>query len=286
MTVSKASRFHLIYICEMTVTGKKVWKWFKIALLVYIIIGLALYFLQDKFLFHPKALASDYKYSFSQPFEEVNLEINVNKTIAIVRFKVPEGNAKGVVLYFHGNKKNIERYAPYSGHFTRNGYEVWMIDYPGFGKSTGELTEQQLYDDAKLFYKLANSRFQKDSIIIYGKSLGTGIASHLARYRECKRLILETPYTNAAELMSSYAFIYPTGWMSKYEFSTIENLEQVKVPVTILHGTNDNVVPFRLSKKLKSRYPSIELITIKKGKHNDLADFPLFQSKLDSLLTN
>jgi pimeloyl-ACP methyl ester carboxylesterase len=270
----------------MSMTKKKLIKWLKIIFIVYIIIGAALYFFQDKFLFHPKPLDADYKFSFSQPFEEVNLEVNAEKIISIIQFKVPNEIPKGVVLYFHGNKKNIERYAPYSAHFTRNKYEVWMIDYPGFGKTNGELTEEALYADAKLFYKLATSRFSKDSIILYGKSLGTGIASYLAAYRDCKKLILETPYTNMPDVMSSYAFVYPTTWMSKYEFPTIENLEKVKVPITILHGRSDDVIPFRLSEKLKKRYPTIDFVQIEKGKHNNLADFPLFQSKLDSLLSN
>ena len=263
---------------------KKILKWFKVALVIYVVIGIALYFLQDVFLFRPKKLDADYKFNFSQPFEETNIEVNRDKIINIIQFKTTEP-PKGVVLYFHGNKQNVERYAPFSTHFTRNNYEVWMIDYPGFGKTTGDLTEENLYNDAKLFYKLASSRFSKDSIIIYGKSLGTGIASHLAAYRDCRQLILETPYTNMADVMSSFAFIYPTRLMSKYEFPTLSNLDKIKVPVSIFHGTKDELIPYRLSAKLKKHFPGIDLTTIEKGKHNNLADFPLFHSKLDSILS-
>ncbi len=103
-------------------------------------------------------------------------------------------------------------------NFTRNKYEVWMMDYPGFGKSTGKLTEQIMYDDAATLYQMARARFSKDSIIIYGKSLGTGVASQLASVKDCKRLILETPYYSIEALMKHYAFIYPVSLMAKYHF--------------------------------------------------------------------
>ncbi|HLG39384.1 MAG TPA: alpha/beta fold hydrolase, partial [Chitinophagaceae bacterium] len=166
-----------------------------------------------------------------------------------------------------------------------NNYEVWMMDYPGFGKSTGERNEDILYDDALQFYQMARARFGKDSIIIYGKSLGTGIASHLASVRDCKRLILETPYYSIDALFSHYAFIYPVTPMSKYHLPTYRYLEKTDVPVAIFHGTNDEVIPYNHSKRLiKIAKTDIELITIEKGKHNNLNDFPIFHQKMDSVL--
>src|SRR6185295_15234793 len=150
-----------------------------------------------------------------------------------------------------------------------------MMDYPGFGKSTGKRSEQIMYDDAKLLYKMARARFSKDSIIIYGKSLGTGIASYLASVKDCKRLILETPYCSIEALFSHYAFIYPVGWMSKYHFPTYKYFEKVDAPITIFHGTSDEVIPYSQSKRLiKIAKPGAELVTIEKGKHNNLNDFP------------
>jgi alpha-beta hydrolase superfamily lysophospholipase len=264
---------------------KKFWKWIKITLIVYVIIGIALYFLQEKFLFHPEKLPEDHVFNFSIPFKEINLAINNEKNLSIVWFTVPDSICKGVVLYFHGNMKNIERYATYASNFTKNNYEVWMIDYPGFGKSNGERSEQIIYADAKELYKMARARFGKDSIIFYGKSIGTGIASYLASVKDCKRLILETPYWSIEALFAHYAFIYPVGWMSKYHFPTYKYFEKVDAPITIFHGTNDEVIPYNQSKRLiKIAKPDAELITIENGKHNNLNDFPLFHQKLDSVL--
>ena len=263
---------------------KKIKSIFKIVLLVYVIGGIALYFLQGKILFHPKKLPPDHRYTFNLPFREINLAVNDQKVLGIVQFTVPANECRGVVLYFHGNRNNIERYASYAIPFTRNHYEVWMMDYPGFGKSTGSRTEEIMYEDAARLYLMARSRFAKDSIILYGKSLGSGIASQLASIKDCRRLILETPYYSVDDLMSHYAFMYPARILSKYHFPTCQYLEKVEVPVSILHGTGDGIIPFSQSVKLKNKFPHIELVPIRGGGHNDLADFPRFQRGLDSLL--
>jgi len=264
---------------------KKLWKWTKIILFVYVVFGFALYFLQEKILFHPKKLTPDHVFNFPIPFKEINLAVNNEKNLSIVQFTVPDSVRKGLVLYFHGNRRNIERYAPYAINFTKNNYEVWMMDYPGFGKSTGEITEQGLYDDALQLYKMARAKFSKDSIIIYGKSLGTGIASQLASKRDCKRLILEAPYYSIDALFSHYAFMYPVRWITNYHLPTYEYLQKVDAPVSIFHGYNDEVIPYNHSRRLlKKAKPGAELITIEKGRHNTLNDFPLFHQKLDSIL--
>ncbi len=263
---------------------RKIWKWFKLAALLYILLGIALYFTQDLFIFHPKKLAADYIYQFDQPFREVNIPVTDKKNISIVQFTVTDSIRKGIVLYFHGNRQNINRYAPNAINFTRNGYEVWMIDYPGYGKSTGKRTESILYEDAVLFYRMANSRVAADSIIIYGKSLGTGIAAQLASVRSCQRLILETPYYSLDALAKHYFFIYPVMPMTKYTFPTFEHFEFIKAPISIFHGTKDEVIPYRHSKRLVAKKSGTELITIEKGRHNNLVEYPLFHHKLDSLL--
>ena len=265
---------------------KKIWKRIKIIALVYILIGILLYFLQEKFIFHPTKLPADYKYQFDIPFRQIDLAVTAEKNLSIVQFTVPDSIRKGIVLYFHGNRQNINRYAKYAVNFTRNRYEVWMMDYPGYGKSTGKRSEQILYDDALLLYKMAISKVSLEHIILYGKSLGTGIAAQLASVRDCRRLILETPYYSIDALAKNYFFIYPVILMSKYAIPTYRNFELIKAPITIFHGTKDQVIPYKQAKWLANKKPGTELITIEKGKHNNLPDFSLFHHKLDSLLNN
>ncbi|RYG32931.1 MAG: alpha/beta fold hydrolase [Chitinophagaceae bacterium] len=266
-------------------TVRRFFKWLQIVAAIYVVCGVALYFLQEKFIFHPQKLPAGHTFNFAQPFQEVYLPVNDDKNISIVRFTVPDSLCKGVVLYFHGNRNNIERYAAYASSFTRNNYEVWMMDYPGFGKSTGDRSEEILYSDALLFYKMARAKFGTDSIILYGKSLGSGIAAQLASIRDCKKLILETPYSSMDDLASHWAFMYPVTWMLHYHLPTDEYLPQIKVPITILHGTKDEIIPFSHAKHLATiARPGTELIPIEGGKHNNLSEFAVFQRKMDSLL--
>lgn len=265
--------------------SKKVLRWVKVIVLLYCIIGIALYYLQSVFLFHPVALPRDYKYRFNIPFAEVEIPINKTDTLNMVKF-FPTGTIrKGVVIYFHGNKGNINRYAKFAPAFTNNNYEVWMADYPGYGKTTGQRTEQILYEQASQVYRMAVSKYGNDSIILYGKSLGTGIASYLASLQDCKGLILETPYYSIPDIFRCYAPIYPVSRMITYKIPTHEYLANVKAPITIYHGTDDRVIPYRCAAKLKDLLKSQDqFITIQDGSHNDLSKFSLFQQKLDSLL--
>jgi predicted alpha/beta-hydrolase family hydrolase len=133
---------------------------------------------------------------------------------------------------------------------------------------------------------MAISKVSIEQIIIYGKSLGTGIASQLASVRECKRLILETPYYSMDALAKHYFFIYPVMPMTKYALPNYQNFGYINAPITIFHGTRDEIIPYKQSKWLVEKKPGTELITLEKGRHNNLPEFKLFHQKLDSLLNN
>src|SRR5262249_18066376 len=139
--------------------------------------------------------------------------------------------------------------------------------------------------DALLLYKMAIARVPVEQIIIYGRSLGTGIAAQLASVRDCKQLILETPYYSMDALAKKYFFMYPVMPMTKYALPTYQYFEYIKAPITMFHGTRDRVIPYRHATRLQKTRPGTELITIQKGRHNNLAEFPLFREKLDSLLS-
>ncbi len=265
---------------------KKIWKWVQIIAIIYVLGGAALYFLQDAILFHPVTLKRDHNYNFPEPHKDISIAINKKDTINLIDFSATDTITRGVVLYFHGNKRNISWYSKYIPYFTRHGYQVLMIDYPGFGKSTGKLTEQKLYDWALQVYKIAIKRFGADSIIIYGKSMGTGIASQLASIRDCKRLILETPYYDFPSVVSHYFPIYPVRWMLHYDFPTHAYLKNVSAPITIFQGTKDRLVTYSNAKRLTLLLKKgDEFITVKGGGHNNLYKYKEVTGKLDSILS-
>ena len=269
----------------MTFNRKRIFNWIKIILLVYAIIGIAFFYFQDKILFHPQKLAADYQYKFKGRVEEINIPFNETDTIDIVKFLPDSVPIKGVVIYYHGNMKNIAHYANFVAPFLKSGYEVWIEDYPGFGKSTGIITEQKLYDQALQVKKLADVKFHSDSIIIYGKSLGTGIAANVATRTKAKMLILETPYYSIPSLFSSYAFMYPNEQMSNYKLPTNLFLQDVACPVIIFHGTSDGVIPYRNARKLLSVLKSTDkFITVEGASHNNVNANPRYFQAIDSLL--
>jgi alpha-beta hydrolase superfamily lysophospholipase len=265
---------------------KKFFRWAKIIVLVYAALGIALYYLQDHILIHPAAIQKNKPYGFTSPFREINIPYNAETNLNIIQFITADSaKIKGVVLYFHGNRKNISWYEKYVHSFTSQGYELWMIDYPGFGKSTGAFTEEKLYAYALELYKLARTRYKPINIVIYGKSMGTGIAAELAAVRDCKYLILETPYYSMTSLAAHYFPIYPVSRLIHYKFPTNVWLMKVTAPVILFHGTEDAVIPYSQSEKLSSVLkPQDELVRIERGRHNDLNQFLLYHQKLDSLL--
>ncbi len=187
----------------------KLLKWIKIIITIYVLTGTALYFFQDKLLFHPKTLHVNYAFNFNTPFSEINVPYDSSTSFNIIRFKLLNDSLKkGAVIYCHGNMENINHYAMSVKNFTRHGYEVWMMDYPIFGKSTGELNENMLYTEALEVYKMVRAAgYQPGNIVIYGKSLGTGIAAQLASVCDCKRLILESPYYSIKNLAALYCWM-------------------------------------------------------------------------------
>ncbi len=269
----------------MHINRKKIFRWAKGIIVLYCLIGIALYYLQDKFLFHPEKLTAAHEFNFKTKFRELNIAFTKTDTMNLVKFLPQDSLRRGIVLYFHGNKQNIERYAKFADHFIKHGYEVWMEDYPGYGKSTGLITEDKLYDQALQLGKMALKVCGPDSIIIYGKSFGTGIAAYTATTFKPGQLILETPYYSIPDLFSSFAFIYPASAMSSYKIPTYKFLQDVEAPVAIFQGTNDGITRFSRAEKLKKYFKlGDRFITINKGTHHNLASFKEYHTALDSML--
>jgi hypothetical protein len=248
---------------------------------LYLAGGILLYFIQDLLMFHPKSLPADYRFTFAQPFEEINLAMG-DRNLNVIQFK--RDAPKGLILYFHGNMDNVERYASLVPALTALGYEVWMPDYPGYGKSTGKRTEETLYRDAAEVYAMAIKKFGPGQIVIWGRSIGTGVASQLASVNKCGMLILETPYHSMRALAKDYFPIYPVLPLLKYSLPVSEYVKKVQAPVYIFHGTEDEVVPYAQARRIKKENPPAHLVTFEGGHHNDLALHHLFQPTVTRIL--
>ena len=263
---------------------KKIFNLLKVLIIIYCLVGIILYYMQDRFLFHPQKISRG-KYDLGMKHELLTIPVSESETVAVVKFPAATSPSKGLVIYFHGNKINVEHYAAFASIFNKAGYEVWMPDYPGFGLSTGEITEQGLYDLGFEVRKMADKKYRSDSIIIYGKSLGSAIASYVAANTKNKMLILESTYYDMPEVMFDFAPLYPTSRMSKYKFPVNSFLQEVKDPVVIFQGTDDWITRFSNAEMLMPALkPGDKFIAIENGSHNDLANFDLYKRSIDSLL--
>ena len=252
-------------------------------LFVYLVGFVLLYLLQEKFIFLDDELPADHGYEFNASFEELNLE-NGDALLNALHFKVD--STKGLIIYFHGNQGNLTRWGQVAIPFVEMGYDVLIMDYRGFGKSKGKRTQKNLLQDAELFYQYALNQYNEDQIILFGRSLGTGVASYLAGIHTPSKVILETPYYSMASVGQQLYPIYPVSWAMRFNFKSYEYLKTATCSIYIFHGTDDRVVPYKQGKRLHESLPNSkgELITIPGGRHKDLADFDIYWSRLTSIL--
>ena len=238
--------------------------------------------LQEKLIFHPEKLPSDYKFSFPAVFEEVNYEPEKGVTINALHFKA--SGSKGVVFYLHGNAGSLRSWGSIGENAVNMGYDFLVFDYRGFGKSTGRISEKALYSDAQFIYNKLKEKYGEDKITVYGRSIGTGIAAYVAAHNSPRQLILETPYYNMKDLVKSLYPVAP-GFILRYDFTTDKFLQKTKAPVYIFHGTDDEIIYYGSSEKLKKHFkPGDTLITVPGGTHNNLYKYPEFREGLKKIL--
>ncbi len=251
---------------------------------LYVIIFVALYFLQEKMIFIPDVLQQDYSYEFSENFEEVFLKTEDGAKLNALHFMVE--NPKGVILYFHGNAGELSRWGIVVQKFVELNYDVLVMDYRTYGKSTGKLSQNALYSDAQLFYDYLLKSYTEAEIVVYGRSLGTTFATYVAAENHPKQLILEAPFYSLDEVASKRFPIYPVGWFLKFHFPTYQYLKDVSCPITIFHGTDDLVVNYRNSEKLSKieTKEKLTFIAIPGGTHHNLVTYEAYKTTLDTIL--
>lgn len=257
----------------------------KILLIVGIVYAgfcLFFYFFQDFFFFRPEKLPSGFQYKYPFPFEEVNFDMEDGGRINGIYFKVP--NPRGVVYYLKGNSRSIKGWGKFARDFVSNGYDFFMMDYRGFGKSQGKRTQTILFSDAQYIFKWLGQRYPEDKIVIFGRSLGSGIAARVASWNNVKMLILDSPYFSFYHNLRRFLFFIPLKQLLRYDIRTDQYLKNISCPVSIIHGDKDRLFPVNQSEELKKLYPEIQLFKIKGGHHNDLPEFPEFFEILYDIL--
>lgn len=248
-----------------------------------IFLSLVIYFVQDFFIFKPEKLHPDFKFKYDVPFRELNFDIEEGVRINGLHFYRNE--PKGLLLYFHGNTRSIKGWAKYAKDFYRFNYDVVLIDYRGFGKSTGRRSEGRMLSDVQFVYEALARQYSEEHLIVYGRSLGSGFAAKVASDNQPRYLILDAPYYNFKKVIERFLPILPVRFVLRYHLRTDKWIQKVRCPVYIIHGTKDWLIPIRHSERLQKFNPrKITLIRIHGGGHNNLPKFDEYHNFVRDIL--
>jgi uncharacterized protein len=256
-----------------------------LAWILFTVIALSIiaYFIQEKLIFKPEKLKQNFEYKYDVPFRELFFDVEPGVRINGLHFH--KENPQGLILYFHGNTRSIKGWAKYSKDFYRYNYDVVLVDYRGFGKSTGKRSEGKLHNDMQFVYDTLKSEYPENHLIIYGRSMGSGFATKLAAENHPRYLILDAPYYSFKKVVERFLPILPVNWVLRYHLRTDIWIGAVTCPIYILHGTKDTLIPISHSEKLMAKNPKrTTLIAIKNGRHNNLPNFPEYHNFIRDIL--
>ncbi len=249
-------------------------RFFRVLLIAITVLFFMLYFFQEKLIFYSSKLPQDYQYEFKSEFEELFLTADDGAILNGLHFKAK--NPKGVILYNHGNAGQLDTWGKWGELLVnRYSYDVVIWDYRGYGKSTGKRKQQLMLDDGLLFYSYCKNLFKEDLITVYGRSLGGFFATHVVKQTKPKQLVLESTPVSLLEIANeAYPFI-PANWFLKFRFQNMENIAEISIPTYLIHGTDDDLIPFGHGKRLfeLSKANKKQFFSIDGGNHNDLSDF-------------
>ncbi len=240
-----------------------------VAICVYLGMIALLYFTQRSMMYFPDTVHTSPTQAGLSEAQEVELKA-LDGGYSLVWHAPPRGD-RPVVLYFHGNggalRYRVERFRK----LLREGIGLVALEYRGFGGNSGTPTEAGLMADAESAYAFAASRYPEKQIIVWGESLGTGLAVAIAAEKPVGRVILEAPFTSAAAVAAERYWYMPVRLLMKDQYRSDERIGKVTAPVLILHGARDHVVPFAMGERMFEMTTAHKnIVRFVDGDHEDL----------------
>lgn len=264
---------------------KALLKTIKNVILLYLLIVLAAFFLQDRLMYRPDETPFHPAVVQAEALEPLDLKSSDGLTLHHW-FSPPRYGTSPTVVYFQGNAGGLADRAYKFRPWIQKGYGVFLVGYRGYGNS-GNPSEETLYADARqvVFY-LMDRLSVPDSIILYGESLGTGIATQMALEFPVGGLILEAPYTSYPDAGAFHYPFLPVHWLARDQYNTIDKIAQVKAPLLVIHGDADGTVPFEQGEKVfeAAQDPKAFLVLHGAG-HGNVYDFGAAEA-VDKFLSN
>jgi pimeloyl-ACP methyl ester carboxylesterase len=255
--------------------------WILLPLLALYAIALAAVALvQERLIFFPQALPQSHR--FEQP-GVVERTIPVpGATLSALHLR--QADARGLIFFLHGNGGNADLWLPSTEVYRNVRFDVFMLDYRGYGKSTGRIqSEGQLHADVLAAYRSVASEYTGRPIVLYGRSLGSGLATKLATEVSASLLVLVSAYSSLLELARKH-FPWVPPFVVRYPLRTSQWLPSASGPVLLLHGDRDALISVAHAEKLQALRPDAELVIVEGAAHDDIHTFDRYLETLTARL--
>lgn len=259
-----------------------VWMLVRIGLGVYLGLGLLLYFRQGHLVYYPTTEITLSPGDVGLAYEDLVCFAEDGERIAGWYVSAPA--APGTVLVFHGNGGNIGHRLHLIGLIHSLGWDVCIIDYRGYGTSTGRPTEEGTYRDARAVwnYLVTERGLRPNQIVLHGRSLGGAVAAALAAEVHPAGLILESTFTSLPDLGQQLYPYLPVRWLCRFKYDTLARLPAIHCPMLVAHSRQDDMIPFRHGERLFAAAQEPKVFVPLEGGHNDGEDHtdPLYRAAL------
>ena len=229
----------------------------------------ALFFGQEKLVFFPHSDIAMTPEEAGLKYEDLYLEPAPRARINA--WYVPADAGRGTVIFCHGNGENIGDDVDYIEFYNGLGMNVLIVDYRGYGKSSGKPSEKATYEDAAVAWKyLTEVRGTRpDEIVLVGRSLGGGVVSHLAAQAKPAGMILESTFTSMPDMGAEIFPFFPIRLIARIHYDTKSRLGKVHCPVLVLHSREDKLVPYRHGERLFELANEPKRFVEIRGTHNE-----------------
>jgi uncharacterized protein len=240
-----------------------------ILITVWILLSLLIYFYQPKLIYFPHKEIEATPDLISLEYEELTL--TTSDGVELNAWWIPNPDTRATLIFFHGNAGNISHRLDSIDIFYKLGLSVLIIDYRGYGKSTGTPSEQGTYIDAETAwtYLTKEKNISSDNIIIFGRSLGGAVAIWLAEKYSSAALIVESSFTSIADIGKHYYPYLPTSLLVRIKYPSKNRISNIKSPVLIIHSTNDEIIPYQYGQQLFEAAKEPKTLLNISGGHND-----------------
>jgi len=253
---------------------------------LYLGIVAVMYFLQSSMVYFPSRTLQLNPGDIGLEFEEVFLTTEDESRIHA--WFIPSDPSRGTLLFCHGNGGNISHRLESIKQFHDLGLSVFIFDYHGYGKSEGKPGEEETYQDAEAAwnYLTEKRRINRDSIIIFGRSLGGAVASHLALSHRPKAVILESTFLSVPDIAAHFYPFLPTRLLARISYNTKDIISEIDAPLLIIHSHEDDLIPYGHGQKLYELAGNPKQFLEISGSHNDgfLVSDGVYKSGIDAFL--